>query len=414
MSDNKKEDKKSSGADGGEKKKLSPKKLKKYLLIFWALFFSPFLLIFLVVFSVSMGWFGPLPDVKDLQNPRMNLATEIISSDGKILGKYYAENRVNVKYKELSPFLVNGLIATEDARFHEHSGIDLRGLFRVLFRTVIGGDQSGGGGSTLSQQLAKMLFPREKNQSKIKLAMRKIKEWIISAQLERQYTKEEILTMYLNKFDFVNLAVGIKSASKIYFNSTTDTLKIEQSAMLVGMCKNPALFNPMRRPDTTFQRRNVVLGQMVKYGYLSQQKFDSLKKIPLGINFQPEDHNLGLAPYLREFLRDDFMKKWCDENPKPDGTKYDVYRDGLKIYTTIDSRMQRYAEQGMEEHMKEIQKSFFKECKQKKNAPFDWKISKEEINDMMTSAMHRSDRYHALKAQGASEEEIKKNFDTKV
>lgn len=394
--------------------KPAEKKTRKYLRRLWVLVLAPFLLIFLILFMVSMEWFGELPNIVELQNPKLNLATEIISSDGKILGKYYAENRVNVKFKELSPFLVNGLIATEDARFQNHSGIDLRGLFRVLFRTVIGGDQSGGGGSTLTQQLAKMLFPREKNQSKLNLAMRKIKEWIIAARLEQQYTKEEILTMYVNKFDYVNLAVGIKSASRIYFNTTPDSLRIEQAAMLVGMCKNPALFNPMRRADTTQQRRNVVMSQMVKYDYLSKQEYDSLKALPLGLNFQQEDHNLGLAPYVREYLRDDFLKKWCAENPKPDGTQYDVYRDGLKIYTTIDSRMQRYAEVAMERHMKDIQKSFSKECKQKKNAPFDWRLTKEEINSIMNSSMRRSDRYHSLKNAGASDAEIKKNFNTPV
>lgn len=396
------------------KKSLPEKKRKKYIRVLWMLVAAPFLLIFLLVFMVSMEWFGPLPPVEDLQNPRINLATEIISSDGKILGKYYAENRVNVKYKDLSPFLVNGLIATEDARFHEHSGIDLRGLFRVLFRTVIGGDQSGGGGSTLSQQLAKMLFPREKNQSTIRLAMRKIKEWIIAARLEQQYTKEEILTMYINKFDFVNLAVGIKSASKIYFNTTPDSLRIEQAAMLIGMCKNPALFNPLRRADTTMHRRNVVMRQMVNYNYLTREKYDSLKVLPLGINFQQEDHNLGLAPYLREYLRDNFMEKWCKENPKPDGIEYDIYRDGLKIYTTIDSRMQRYAEQSMEQHMKEVQVKFFKECKQKKNAPFDYRVTKEEIKSIMTASMKRSERYRVLKEQGMSLAEIEKNFNTPV
>jgi len=397
-----------------EKNLLPKNKLRRYLLLLWAFVVIPLLSIFLLVFSVSMEWMGVLPHVEDLQNPKMNLATEIISSDGMILGKYYAENRVNVKFRELSPSLVNGLIATEDARFFEHSGIDLRGLFRVLFRTVIGGDQGGGGGSTLSQQLAKMLFPREKNQTKFQLAFRKIKEWVIAARLEQQYTKEEILTMYINKFDFVNLAVGIKSAAKIYFNTTPDSLKTEQAAMLVGMCKNPALFNPLRRADTTMQRRNVVLNQMVKYNYLDQTKYDSLKLLPLGISFQKEDHNLGLAPYLRESLRDNFLKKWCAENLKPDGTQYDVYRDGLKIYTTIDSRMQRYAEEAMEEHMKEVQIKFAKECAKKKNAPFDWRLTKEEIKSIMASAMRRSERYRVLKAQGLSAEEIEKDFNTPV
>ncbi len=398
----------------GDKNKLPEKKQKRYLRIFWGIVIAPFFFVFLLVWMVSMEWFGPLPKIEDLQNPRINLATEIISADGKILGKYYAENRVNVKYKDLSPFLINGLIATEDVRFHEHSGIDARGLCRVLFRTVIGGDQSGGGGSTLSQQLAKMLFPRKKNQTKVQLAVRKIKEWIIAVRLEQQYTKEEILTMYINKFDFINQAVGIKSASKIYFNTTPDSLDIKQSAMLVGMCKNPSKFNPLRFSDTTLLRRNVVLAQMVKYGFLERAAFDTLKLQPLGINFQQEDHNLGLAPYLREYLRDNFMEKWCEENPKPDGTLYDVYRDGLKIYTTVDSRMQRYAEQAMEQHMKDVQVKFDKECKKKKNAPFDYRLTKDEIRSIMASSVKRSERYRVLKAQGLSAEEIEKNFNTPV
>lgn len=398
-----------------ERKNNLPKKRKKrYLYVFWLIAITPLVAAFLLVLMVDLEWFGKLPDIKDLQNPQINLATEIISADGKILGKYYAENRVNVKYKEISPCFVNALISTEDIRFNDHSGVDARGLFRVFFRTLIGGDQSGGGGSTLSQQLAKMLFPREKKQTKIKLAVRKIKEWIIAARLEKQYTKEEILTMYINKFDFINLAVGIKSASKIYFNTTPDSLKIEQAAMLVGMCKNPALFNPLRRSDTTLHRRNVVMRQMVKYNYLTQQQYDSLKTLPLGINFQSEDHNLGIAPYFREYMRDNFLKKWCAENPKPDGTLYDVYRDGLKIYTTIDSRMQRYAEQAVEQHLKEVQEKFFKECRQKKNAPFDWRVTKEEIQSIMTSSMHRSDRYRNLKVQGLGEKEIEKNFRTSI
>lgn len=388
--------------------------MKKYLRLFWVLVLAPFAGILALVWMVSLEWFGPLPKIEDLQNPQINLATEIISNDGKILGKYYAENRVNVKYRDLDSNMVHALIATEDIRFQEHSGVDLRGLFRVLFRTILGGDQSGGGGSTLSQQLAKMLFPREKNQSKVQLAVRKIKEWIIAARLEKQYTKEEILTMYLNKFDFINLAVGIKSAAKIYFNTTPDSLRIEQAALLVGMCQNPTKYNPLRKAEAAVQRRNIVLGQMVKYDFLSETVLDSLKALPLGINFQQEDHNLGLAPYMREYLRDVFMQKWCEENPKPDGTLYDVYRDGLKIYTTLDSRMQRYAEQAMDQHMKEVQAKFFKECKQKKNAPFDWRITKDEVQSIMTASMKRSERYRVLKAAGLSMEEIEKNFKTPV
>lgn len=397
-----------------EKAKLPEKRMRKYLRIFWAVVFLPLVFVFLLVWFVSLEWFGELPKIEDLQNPRIHLATEIISADGKILGKYYAENRVNVKYRELSPFLVNALLATEDVRFQDHSGVDFRGLMRVIFRTVLGRDQSGGGGSTISQQLAKNLFPRRKNLSKAEMVIQKIKEWIIAARLEKQYTKEEILTMYLNKFDFINQAVGIKSASKIYFNANPDSLRIEQAAMLVGMCKNPSLFNPLRFPDTTVHRRNVVLGQMVKYDLLKESEFDSLKKLPLGINFQQEDHNLGLAPYMREYLRDNFLKKWCEENPKPDGTQYDVYRDGLKIYTTIDSRMQKYAEQAMAEHMKEVQAKFSKECQKKKNAPFDYRLTKEEISAIMTASMKRSERYRVLKAQGLSQSEIEKNFSTPV
>jgi penicillin-binding protein 1A len=401
-------------AEREERVKLPKKKMRKYLCAFWIIFFSPLVFVFLLIWVVSLGWLGNLPKIEDIQNPRINLATEIISADGKVIGKYYAENRVNVKYHELSPFLVNALLATEDIRFQEHSGVDLRGLARVIFRTVLGGDESGGGGSTLSQQLAKNLFPRKKNLSKWEMIIQKIKEWIIAVELEKQYTKEEILTIYLNKFDFINQAVGIKSASKIYFNTTPDLLKIEQAAMLVGMCKNPALFNPLRFPDTTIHRRNVVLKQMVKYNMLKKWEFDSLKKLPLGINFQQEDHNVGLAPYMREYLRDNFMKKWCEENPKPDGSSYDLYRDGLKIYTTIDSRMQKYAEEAMIEHMKDLQAKFFKECKKKKKAPFDFRLTQEEINSIMTASMKRSDRYRSLKAQGLSMQEIEKNFNTPV
>ncbi|MFH1005390.1 MAG: transglycosylase domain-containing protein [Bacteroidota bacterium] len=386
----------------------------KYLKIFWVLVAAPFVFVFIFISMVSMEWFGDLPDVEDLQNPQLNLATEIISCDKKILGKYYAENRVNIKYKNITPSLVQALIATEDVRFYEHSGIDFRGLLRVFFKTILMGDKDAGGGSTISQQLAKLLFPREKKQSSSQLAIRKIKEWVIAVKLEQQYTKDEIIMLYINKFDFNYNAVGIKSAAKIYFHTTADSLKTEQIAMLIGMCKNPSLFNPIRRADTTLYRRNMVLNQMVKYDYLSQHDCDSLKTLPIILNFESDDHNLGLAPYFREYLRDVFLKKWCAENLKPDGTQYDIYRDGLKIYTTIDSRMQRYAEQAMKMHLKELQPKFFKECKQKRNAPFDWRITKEEISQIMTSSMHRSDRYRSLKKQGANEKEIEKNFNTPV
>ncbi|HXC06384.1 MAG TPA: transglycosylase domain-containing protein, partial [Bacteroidia bacterium] len=333
-----------------KEKSFSP--YKRYIRIFWILLLLP--PVALVVLVGSIALFADLPATKDLTNPKTNLASEVFSADLKTMGKYYKENRVNVKYKDLDTTLVSALVATEDSRFYDHSGVDGKGLFRVLSRTIIGGDKSSGGGSTLSQQLAKMLFPRETHQSKWQTIKRKIKEWIIAVRLERQYTKEEILTMYLNKFDFLNQAVGIKSAAQIYFDTTPAKLQVEQSAMLVGMAKNPAIFNPAsaRKVDTTMQRRNVVMKQMVKYHYLTQIRYDSLKSKPIKLHFRPEDHNEGLATYFREYLRDRFLKKWCSEHLNPvTGKNYDMYRDGLRIFTTIDSRMQKYAEEAVAQHM---------------------------------------------------------------
>jgi len=383
---------------------------KKSIVWFWALSLSPIVLIFLILFCVRI--FSDLPKTEELQNPKTLLATEIYSSDMKVLGKFYAENRTNVKYKDISPYVVNALIATEDARFYDHSGIDIKALGRVVFGALTG-NSSSGGGSTITQQLAKMLFPRE-DLSKIGLVIRKFKEWIIAVKLEREYTKEEIIALYLNKFDYVNNAVGIKSAAQIYFNTTPDSLKIEQAAMLVGMAKNPAYFNPNRFHERAEGRRNTVLQQMHKYGYLTKQESDSLQQIPLKLDFHPESHNEGLAPYFREYLRDVFLKKWCEENRKPDGTKYDVYRDGLKIYTTIDSRMQRYAEQAVTEHLTDLQAAFFKDCARKKNAPFAWNVSKDEIATIMNQAMKRSERYRVLKKAGLSLDEIEKIFNTAI
>jgi penicillin-binding protein 1A len=348
-----------------------------------------------------MGVFGALPKVDELLNPKNNLATIVYSGDMKILGKYYSENRVNVSFDKLDLDIINALIATEDARFYDHSGVDVKALMRTV---LTGGGR--GGGSTITQQLAKMMFPREKL-SKGQLVVRKFKEWIIASRLEKLYTKEEILALYLNKFDFLNLAVGIKSAAQIYFNRGQDSLKIEQAAMLVGMAKNPSVFNPIRHPDTTLLRRNVVLKQMVKYGYLTQQKYDSLKTLPLSLMFRPEDHNDGMAPYFREYLRDNFLKAWCEKNINPETEKpYNIYKDGLKIYTTIDYRMQQYAEEAVKEHMTELQKLFTKDCKSKRNAPFAWNVSKQEIDNIMNSSMKRSDRYREMKSQGMSHEQI--------
>lgn len=383
---------------------------RRYIWGFWILFAGPVLGLLMFVLGVRL--FADLPDTETLQNPKTNLATEVYSADMKVLGKYYAENRTNVKFKDISPNVVNALIATEDARFYEHSGVDIRALGRAITGAVRGSSSSGGG-STITQQLAKMLFPREDLHG-FSLIVRKIKEWIIAVKLEREYTKEEILAMYLNKFDFVNNAVGIKSAAQIYFNTTPDSLKLEQAAVLVGMAKNPAYFNPNRFHDRSEGRRNTVLQQMNKYGFITDAVLDSVQKIPLKLSFHPEDHNEGLAPYFREYLRDVFLKKWTEENPKPDGTKYDVYRDGLKIYTTIDSRMQRYAEEAVAEHLRELQGMFDKELKNKRNAPFAWNVNKTEIASMMKQGMKRSERYRVLKKAGLSEEQIEKNFNTKI
>lgn len=374
------------------------------------LFTVPLLAIF--AFVLSVRFYSELPDTEALQNPKTNLATEVFSCDMKVLGKYYAENRTNVKFNQISPNVINALIATEDARFYEHSGVDLRALGRAVFGAIHHSGSSGGG-STITQQLAKMLFPREDLHG-IHLVMRKIKEWIIAVKLEREYTKQEILTMYLNKFDFINSAVGIKSAAQIYFATTPDSLHIEQAAMLVGMAKNPALFNPNRFKKRAEGRRNTVLQQMNKYGYLTDKQLDSLQKIPLKLIFHPEDHNEGLAPYFREYLRDVFLKKWCEENPRPDGKKYDIYRDGLKIYTTIDSRLQRHAEAAVTEHIKDLQLMFSAECKRKRNAPFAWNVNKDEIASIMQQGMKRSDRYHILKNAGVDEASILKIFDIPV
>lgn len=387
------------------------KKSTVYTLCLWLILFGPFICIFLLITLVGIGVFGELPKVDELLNPKNNLATIVYSGDMKIIGKYYSENRVNVNFNELDKDLVDALIATEDARFYKHNGVDIKALARSI---VSGGGK--GGGSTITQQLAKMMFPREKL-NKAELIIRKVKEWIIATRLERLYTKEEILALYLNKFDFLNLAVGVKSAAQIYFNRGQDSLQIEQAAMLIGMAKNPSLFNPVnpKRAEATLQRRNVVMSQMVKYGYLSKEKYDSLKTLPLGLSFHPEGHNEGLAPYFREYLRDNFLESWCKNHINPEtGKPYNLYKDGLKIYTTIDTRMQQHAENAVEEHMREMQRLFFIETKSKRNAPFAWNVTQEEIQNIMNASIRRSDRYRELKAQGLSHDEIIKTFHQKA
>ena len=381
----------------------------KFIKYTWLLIWSPFIILSLILTFISIELFFDLPSVEELQNPKSNLATVINSCDGKTLGKYYAENRVSVKYYELDKDLVDALIATEDARFKEHSGVDLRALGRAVFGALTR-NSSSGGGSTLSQQLAKMMFPRQKL-SKPKMIIQKLKEWVIAARLEKNYTKDEILSLYLNKFDFLNQAVGVKSAAQIYFNRSQDSLEIQQAAMLIGMAKNPSLFNPIKKADTTLHRRNVVMMQMVVNGTLSREKYDSLKKLPLGIVYTPEDHNDGLAPYFREYLREYFMKSWCEKHINPETNKpYNIYKDGLKIYTTIDSRMQKYAEEAVHEHMTDLQIQFTKECKTKKNAPFAWNVNQKQIENIMMSSMKRSDRYRSLKKAGLTLDQILADF----
>jgi penicillin-binding protein 1A len=370
----------------------------------WAIAMMPIL--FLASFIIYLTLFADLPSLEELENPRSNLASEIISSDQKVIGKYYIENRTNVSFNQISPNVVNALIATEDARFYKHSGVDVRALGRAI-SGALSGRESSGGGSTITQQLAKMLFPRE-NLNKVQLVLRKFKEWVIAVKLERNYTKNEIIAMYLNKFDFINNAVGIKSAARIYFNTTPDSLKIEQAAMLVGMAKNPSLFNPKRKPDNALTRRNVVLNQMAKYKYITPEQCEKYKKIPLKIKFTAEDQNEGLATYFREYLRD-YMKKWCKEHKKPDGSNYNLYKDGLKIYTTINSKMQRYAEEAVKEWLTELQGKFFNHWKGRKNAPF-YQMNDEEVQKLLTQAMKRSERYRVLKERGLSDSEIKATF----
>lgn len=363
----------------------------------------PVAFLFAFVLAVSNNMMGDLPTFEELENPKSSLASEVISSDGAVIGKYFIQNRSNVHFDELSPHLVKALLATEDIRFEKHSGIDLKGLFRVLFKTVLT-RQDAGGGSTLTQQLAKNLFPRER-MNKFQLVVRKIKEWIIAVRLERGYTKEEIMTMYLNTVEFGHNTYGIKSAARTFFQKTPNALNVEESAVLVGLLKGPTLFSPVRNPGNSTVRRNTVMAQMNKYSFLTDQEFDSLKLVPIRLNYKPDDHNAGLATYFREVLRLE-LNKWCREHKKADGSTYNIYRDGLRIYTTIDSRMQRYAEEAVKEHLSDLQKTFFEHWKNRN--PFS------EVPEVIEQGMKRSARYAELKEEGVSEDSIRKNFNTKT
>ena len=390
------------------KKKAATQDFSKYIRRFWMIFLGGFLLVFLLFLLASLGAFGKLPDYTFLENPKTNLATEIISSDGKTLGKFYFnDNRTPVGYEELPQNLVDALIATEDARYFEHSGIDARGTLRAL--VYLG---SKGGASTISQQLARQLFVGVRSQGFDKYTQ-KIKEWIIAIKLERHYTKEEIIAMYFNIYDFGNNADGIRSAASIYFDKEPHELDIRESAMLVGMFKNSSLYNPRphRNPEGTKNRRNVVLDQMVKYDFIDAKSKDSIRKLDLGMHYSPQSHKEGTATYFRAYLQD-FMKKWIEENPSADGSKYNLYNSGLKIYTTIDSRMQKYAEDAVEKHMANLQAEFFKQNSLEKNktAPFVG-LSTDEIEKLLNNSMRQSERWRVLKRDGKSEKEIIASFD---
>ncbi len=388
-------------------KKPSQNNIRHHIITFWKLFAGGIILVILIFLLASWGVFGELPDETSLENPEKNLATEIIASDGKTLGKFYKENRTPVQFEDLPEHLVNALIATEDVRFYNHAGIDAKGTVRAF--AFLG---SRGGASTISQQLAKLFFTERVSRSKLQRGFQKIKEWIIAIRLERSYTKEEIITMYFNEYDFVNEAIGIESASNIYFDKPPSELTVIESAILVGMFKNASLYNPRRNPVGVKNRRNVVLSQMAKYDFISEKEKDSLQSLPLKFTFTPQGHDEGIATYFREYTRA-FMHDWIKENPKTDGSEYNIYSDGLKIYTTIDSKMQKFAEEAVDEHIFHIQKEFDKQNKKNKTTPFR-DISKEEIDAILNSAMRRSDRWRELKKQGKSEAEIIKSFKTKT
>ena len=415
------------------------KKYWKFFVIFWSVVLVGIIGVFVFFWLISAGKLGFMPTFEELENPNNRFASEVYFADGPIMNRYFEkENRKYIEYREIPQSVIDALIATEDVRFYDHSGVDVRGLFRVA-KGLLTANTSAGGGSTISQQLAKMLFPRESDLNVFELAIRKFREWVIAVRLEKSYTKEEILTMYLNKYDFLNLAVGISSAADIYFQVPLDSLKVEQAAMLIGMAKNSSYYNPVRRPELTLNRRNVVLSQMYKYDKITREECDSLKKLPLGLNFKRVDHKEGLATYFREYLRlfmtankpdrkryrdlsqfrlDSIVWEtnplygWCKKNVKVDGSHYDLYSDGLKIYTTLDSRMQKYAEEAVREHLsQDLQPLFDKEKVKKLRPPFSNDMTPAEIEEVLDRSIRQSERYRVLSKQGMSFDEIRKTFD---
>lgn len=416
---------------------------KVFIHFLWWLLGLTFLGSSLAFVAIWNGWIGYMPPVEDLQNPISRFATQIYSSDGKVIGtwNFNRENRICVPYSDLSPYLVKALVATEDVRFYDHSGIDFIALSRAIVKRGLLGQTSAGGGSTITQQLAKQLYSDAAGSTLERLLQKPI-EWVIAVKLERNYTKEEIIALYLNYFDFLHNAVGIKTASTTYFYKDPKNLTLEEAATLVGLCKNPSLFNPVRYPERCRERRNVVLDQMRKAGYITDEQYEKSCALPITLNFHRNDHKDGTAPYLREFLRvymsaerpdrskypswnkrqyvldsiawdTDPLYGWCNKNFKKDGTPYNLNADGLKVYTTIDSRMQRYAEEAVYGHVaRYLQPEFFKENKGKPNAPFTSQLTKKQVNQIMERAVLQSERYRILKANGASDEDIHKSFHT--
>ena len=378
----------------------------------WIIFGSLLLLVILFFFCVAKGVFGTMPTFDELENPRTNLATEIISADGKILGTYHIENRSNVRYAELSHYMPEALISIEDERFTEHSGIDERALFRVAFGVLTGNKK--GGGSTITQQLAKNLFPRGENLSTGKLVLRKFQEWITATKLEHNYSKEEIVAMYLNTVAFGHNAYGIRSAASTFFDKKPSEMNIEECALMAGVVNAPTRFSPVRNPNNALNRRNLVLKKMAENGYITQAECDSISLIPIDMShFSVKDHNSGQATYFREFLRGE-LNDWAKNTTRADGQPYNIYRDGLRIYTTIDSRMQRYAEEAVKEFMgKELQPMFYNHWKGQKNAPFS-NLTADEIDHILETSMKRTDRYRGLKNAGMPMDSIKADFDRPV
>jgi penicillin-binding protein 1A len=425
----------------------TPRLWKRYLIILWGIFSVPFILLTLMFILLAQGKLGYIPTFEELENPKNNLASEVYSADSVLLGPFYVENRSYVDFDELSPHIVNALISTEDIRFNRHSGVDARGTARMIIKSVIL-RQDAGGGSTITQQLAKNLYPRDTTYYKwkprryIKLGVSKFKEWNTSVKLERNYTKNEILVMYLNTVPFGHNTYGIKTACDVFFDTSPDSIALEQAAVLVGLLRAPTRYSPVRNPQRSKFRRDIVMSQMLKYDFLTEMEFDSLSALPIELNYRVQDHNVGLATYLRQYLakimakdkpkrREYFMFSqyekdsiqweenplfgWAYKNRKPDGSPYNIYRDGLRIYTTLDSKLQEFAEESVVEHLAEnLQDAFYAEKEESPSAPFSEDLDEEQVERLISRSMRNSDRYRSLRNAGVSVDSIERSFNTPV